>query len=241
MGRKGSRYSIEDKLHYIYLVEQGQTINQIEIQHGVKHDQVKQWIERYQLKGIDGLKKRKVIRHSKKFKLKVVKLYLAGNTSYAQLAKQFDVPNASVIYQWVNLYTSGKSLNTARRSRVMKTGRKTTLKERIEIVQWTIANDLDYSGAITKFNISYGQVYAWTKKFKQGGPESLQDRRGKDKSSKINLTESEKQELKVKALEARIDRLSKENEILKKLKELERMDASQNKNIVPFKHSPRKH
>ena len=122
----------------------------------------------------------------------------------------------------------------------MKTGRKTTQKERIEIVQWVIANDLDYSGAIQQFEVSYGQVYAWVKKFKQGGPEALQDRRGKDKSGKSQLTDDEKQELKIKALEARIAHLSKENEVLKKLKELERKDAAQNSNIVPFKHSPKK-
>jgi len=240
MGRKGSRYSIEEKLNYIHLVEHGQSACQLESQYGVKHNQISQWLERYQLKGIDGLKRRPTIKYSEEFKLKVVKLYLAGNTSYPKLAKQFDISNAGVIYQWVNLYTSGKSLNTTRRSKTMKSGRRTTLKERIEIAQWVIANDLDYSGAIDKFQVSYGQVYAWTRKFKQGGPEALQDRRGKDKSNKTLLTESEKQELKVKELEARIARLSKENEILKKLKELERMDAQKNKNIVPFRHLPKK-
>jgi len=240
MGRKGSRYSLEDKLYYIHLVEQGQTISGIERQYGVKYDQVKQWIERYQAVGIDGLKRRKVRQYSAEFKQEVVNLYLAGGTSYLQLAKQFDIPNNSVIYQWVNLYTSGKSFKTTRRARTMKTGRKTTQKERIEIVQWTIANDLDYSAAIKQFQVSYGQVYAWVKKFKQGGPEALQDRRGKDKSGKAQLTETEKQELKVKALEARIAHLSKENEVLKKLKELERKDATRSSNIVPFKHSPKK-
>jgi len=241
MGRKGSRYSVEEKLGYIHLVEQGLTAFQIERQYGVKGEQVKQWIERYQVEGTDGLERRKLRQYSVELKLKVVKLYLAGDTSYPQLARQFNIPNVSVIYQWVNLYTSGKSLNTTRRIKTMKTGRKTTQKERIEIAQWVIANDLDYSGAMNQFQVSYGQVYAWVKKFKQGGPEALQDRRGKDKSDKPQLTETEKQELKVKALEARIAHLSKENKLLKKLKELERMDAAQNKNIVPFRHSPKKH
>jgi len=88
MGRKGSRYSIEEKLNYIHLVEQGQSTYQIEIQYGVKTDQMNQWMERYRLKGTDGLKRRPTIKYSEEFKLKVVKLYLAGSTSYPKLAKQ---------------------------------------------------------------------------------------------------------------------------------------------------------
>ncbi len=240
MGRKGSRYSLEDKLSYIQLVEQGMSARQIQRQYGVKDDQVRQWVQRFQADGIAGLKRRKIHRYSPEFKQKLVELYLAGNTSYPQLASQFDIPNSSIIYQWVNLYTSGKSLTTTRRFRPMKSGRKTTQIERIEIVQWVIANELDYNGATKKFAVSYGQVYTWVKKFKQDGPEALQDRRGKDKSSKPNLTDEEKQALKIKELEARNAYLSKENEVLKKLKELERKDAPQNQNIVPFKHSPKK-
>lgn len=241
MGRKGTRYSLEDKLAYIDLVEQGMSTMKIEHQYGARHDQVKQWVKRYQAEGLDGLKRRKVHRYSPEFKQKVVDLYLAGNTSYPQLASQFNIPNSSVIYQWVNLYTSGnKPCQITRRSQPMKPGRKTTQIERIEIAQWAIANDLDYNGATKKFAVSYGQVYAWAKKFKQGGPEALQDRRGKDKSNNPNLTDEEKQALRIKELEARNAYLSKENETLKKLKELERKDAQQNPNIVPFKHSPKK-
>lgn len=240
MGRKGARYSLEDKLAYINLVEQGMSARQFQHQYGVKDDQIRQWVQRYQDSGLAGLKRRKVHRYSPEFKQKVVDLYLAGNTSYPQLASQFDIPNSSVIYQWVNLYTSGKPFTTTRRSRPMKTGRKTTQIERIEIAQWVIANDLNYNGATKKFSVSYGQVYAWVKKFKQDGPEALQDRRGKDKSSKPNLTDEEKQALRIKELEARNAYLSKENEVLKKLKELERKDAQQSQNIVPFKHLPKK-
>ena len=47
----------------------------------------------------------------------------------------------------------------------MKDGRKTTQIERIEIAQWTIANDYNYGAAMQQFKISYGQVYAWVKLF----------------------------------------------------------------------------
>jgi Mor family transcriptional regulator len=41
----------------------------------------------------------------------------------------------------------------------MTKGRKTTLQERIEIVQYTIANDLNYQETAEKYRVSYQQVY----------------------------------------------------------------------------------
>ena len=50
----------------------------------------------------------------------------------------------------------------------MNKGRKTTLEERIEIVQYTLAHDLDYERAVKKFGVSYPQVYAWVRKYQAG-------------------------------------------------------------------------
>ncbi|MDT2241621.1 hypothetical protein P7H22_16425 [Paenibacillus larvae] len=45
----------------------------------------------------------------------------------------------------------------------MNKGRKTTFEERIEIAQYTIANDLDYQKSMEKYDVSYSQVYAWVR------------------------------------------------------------------------------
>ena len=73
MGRRGIRYSLEDKLYYIHLVEQGQTTTQIERQYGVNHNQVRQWIERYQAEGRTGLNRRHFQKYPLGVKQKVVK------------------------------------------------------------------------------------------------------------------------------------------------------------------------
>ncbi|WP_143462348.1 helix-turn-helix domain-containing protein [Levilactobacillus enshiensis] len=240
MGRKGSRYTVEEKLFYIGLVRnQGKSYTAIQNQYGIKDGQVKQWVDRYEENGIDGLKPKSPQKYTRDFKLKLVRIYLEGSTSYPQLAQQFNVPNVSTIYQWVNLYTSGKLPKTTRRP-ISMSSRKTTMLERIEIAQWIVENDLDYSQASQKFHISYSQAYTWTKKFQAGGVEALQDRRGKSKFDKPALTETEKQELRIKQLEARNKRLEMENKLLKKLDEIERIDATKPKNIVPFKHSHKK-
>lgn len=76
-------------------------------------------------------------------KAEIVQKCFAGHTSYPRLVKECQIPNASVIYQWVFRYTSGKLLNTT----TVKDGRKTTKLERIEIAQWVITNVMDYKGA----------------------------------------------------------------------------------------------
>ncbi len=47
MGRKGSRYSLEEKLFYIGLVRDGVSATSIHREYGVHHSQVAQWIMRY--------------------------------------------------------------------------------------------------------------------------------------------------------------------------------------------------
>ncbi|WP_203664861.1 helix-turn-helix domain-containing protein [Lacticaseibacillus sp. 53-4] len=242
MGRKGSRYTLEEKLFCIGLVrDSGWAPKAVQRKYGVKDDQVRQWIERFTSDGVDGLKARRTQQmYSQKLKLEVVQNYLAGNTSYATLAREYGISNGGVIYQWVSLYTSGKSLLTTGRARPMKDGRKTTQMERIEIAQWIIANDYNYTKAAARFKVSYGQVYSWVKKFKQGGEEALADRRGKAKEDNGQLTEVERLKLKNKRLQARLTYVSTEAAVLKKLQELERRNAGQTNNIRPFNNSHKK-
>jgi transposase-like protein len=242
MGRKGSRYTLEEKLFYIGLVrEEGWACYAVQREYGVRHGQVQKWVERFEVYGVDGLKPRRTQRkYTEEFKLEVVHKYLAGNTSYSALARAYGIPSNGVIYQWVSLYTSGKSLQTTGRARPMKDGRKTTQMERIEIAQCIIANDYNYTKATDRFKVSYGQVYSWVKKSKQGGDSALADRRGKAKEENGQLTEIERLKLENKRLQARLTYVSTEAAVLKKLQELERRDAGQTNNIRPFNNSHKK-
>ncbi|WP_176285285.1 helix-turn-helix domain-containing protein [Enterococcus mundtii] len=103
----------------------------------------------------------------------------------------------------------------------MTKGRKTTYQERIEIAQYTIANELNYAQSIEKYDISYQQVYSWVKKYQQYGEEALKDNRGRNRSSEF-LTEEERLKLRVKELEARNKHLEMENDFVKKLQEVRR-------------------
>lgn len=48
-------------------------------------------------------------------------------------------------------------------------GRHTIYQERIEIVQYTIANDLNYNQSMETYDVSYHQIYSWMKKYQQHG------------------------------------------------------------------------
>ena len=104
----------------------------------------------------------------------------------------------------------------------MKAGRKTKFNERIEIAKYTIANELDYQKAMKKYDVSYSQVYSWVKKYRKQGQAGLADRRGKSLATKPQLSEKEAQTLRIKELEARNQYLEAENDLLKKLEEIER-------------------
>ena len=103
----------------------------------------------------------------------------------------------------------------------MTKGRVTSLKERIEIVYYCIAQSKDYQQAAEVYNVSYQQVYQWVKKYESGNENALKDRRGKKKLEE-ELTPEDRAKLSMKKLEVENERLRVENAFLKKLEELER-------------------
>nr|WP_225435980.1 helix-turn-helix domain-containing protein [Ligilactobacillus agilis] len=112
----------------------------------------------------------------------VVKKHLEG-ASLGQLRQDYDISNEGVIQRWVNLYSDGKRLKIKKNKQAKgKQSRKTTLAERLEIVNWTIDNHYNYNLAVEHFNVSYTQVYSWVRKFSDGGKTALVDRRGKRKN-----------------------------------------------------------
>lgn len=247
MIRKGIRYSFEEKLMYVNRLLADETKYALANNGGPSEKALRRWMRQYRAAGPDGLKParhhhcrppRAHHTYTRSFKESVVREYLAGGTSYAQLCAKYDIAGDSVIQHWVFRYTSGQPLKTTGRWAAMVKSRKTTYAERIEIVQWTIAHELDYNGAAKKFAVSYSQIYGWVRKFKKDGEKGLRDRRGRNKPV-AELTSEERLILKNKQLQAQLAKMETENALLKKLNELERRDAAKD-NIVPFKKSPKR-
>src|SRR5699024_12105657 len=111
---------------------------------------------------------------------------------------------------------------SSNRRGIMKKGRNTTLKERMEVAQYTISNNYNYQEAAEKYQVSYQQVYSWVRKYERDGEQGLEDRRGKTLESKTVLTVDEKLHLRVKELDYIITYLDTVLVLCKKMEEVER-------------------
>lgn len=224
MGRK-SKVSTEDIIRAVtdYLSGvRGYTQIYTELQ--VSEDTFRQWLIKYKSNGQEGLRCiRKNTFYPMLLKQQAVEEYLAGTMSQEQICIKYKIARRSILQQWIKKY-NGHGITKSHNSigdKNMTKGRKTTYEERVEIVSFCIENNDDYQMSAEKFQVSYQQVYTWTRKYKESGLEALSDNRGKRKSPD-KMNETEKLVAQVRLLDAENKRLQMENGFLKKLKEVER-------------------
>lgn len=103
----------------------------------------------------------------------------------------------------------------------MTKGKKTTLYERVEIVEYCIAHDRNYAQTAEKFGVSYQQARSYTIKYEASGIEGLKDGRGRRKSED-EMSEFEKLQAENRILRAQKEQAEMEASFLKKLAEIER-------------------
>lgn len=106
----------------------------------------------------------------------------------------------------------------------MKKARKTTFEERLEIVHYCLGHDRNYGGTAMRFEVSYQQVRGWVLKYETMGEAGLQDRRGCRAGTRESRTPEEDLRDQIARLERQNRVLQMENDLLKKVKELERGD-----------------
>lgn len=223
---KRSPASLELKLQVVHrCLEHKSSLNAQAKQQGLSFSTVREWIRKYQAEGLDGLKESRTWKtYSKELKLAAVNEVLSGGSSVEEAIKKYHISSRSVLTRWISKYTNEIELQPTHKRKglsPMNKGRKTTFEERIEIVQYTLAHDLDYSKAMEKYGVSYQQVYTWVRKYQAGQEKALQDRRGHRKAVE-ELNEQERLQLRIKELEARNEYLEMENAFAKKLAEIQR-------------------
>ena len=193
--------------------------------YGISSDTVRDWTMRYKLYGIEGFATgfgNKA--YTTEFKQKCVEIYLRGEGSLREICAKYNIGNHSILERWVKQYTANKELrdyNPGREVYMAGTRRKTTQEERKEIVEYCLEHDLDYKNTAAKFDVSYGQVYTWVRKYQADGEDGLVDRRGKRKSDD-EVDELERLRRKVLMLERQLKEERMTVELLKKVKEFER-------------------
>lgn len=186
---------------------------------------VRRWVNQYQELGSSIFhKKAHNKNYTKEFKQEVVEAYLAGEGTPEHLANKYNIPSKSTVQKWIIKYNNLEELrdyNPKPEIYMKDRSRKTTYEERIEIVNYCLEHDKNYKDAAELFNVSYTQVYQWVNKYKEDGKEGLTDKRGKRKKEE-QLSEIEQLQRKVKILERQIKEKEMENEVLKKVQEIER-------------------
>ncbi len=106
----------------------------------------------------------------------------------------------------------------------MRKARQTTPEERLEIVQDCLANDKNYGAMALKYDCSYQQVRNWVLRYEKMGSGGLEDRRGRRAGTQPARTPEEELRDKIAELERKNRDLQMENDLLKKIRELEMKD-----------------
>jgi len=225
MGRK-AKYSQDVKVkaceEYIHGIKSAIEISR-ELSMG-KHgyNKVRLWAKRYQKYGIAAFEESTHNKlYSTEFKLLVVNEYNQG-LSLNDLVIKHGIPSHSMIINWNLKYNRHEELKDYKPKPEVYTmnSRKTTIEERIEIVNWCLEHDKNYKETASLFNCSYTQVYQWVNKYLENGEESLSDRRGKRKNDG-ELSDAEKLSREINKLKRQNEELERENKLLKKLNALD--------------------
>ena len=165
---------------------------------------------------------RKRKKYSPEVKVQVVEEYKAGKGSLRSICKKYGIKDKKTLREWIMWYNGHRKYKerSSAKGEIYRTkGRKTTQEERAEIVAFCIEHNKDYGLTVETYNVSYQQIYAWVRKYEEGGVDKLRDNRGRTKPVE-EMTEVEKLKAEMKILEAKNRQLEIENEFIKKLQEL---------------------
>jgi len=223
-----SSITYEEKKRAVEACKSGQiSENGCAKKYGVPISTLRGWRRLYEMRGAEGLKPSKQYKkYDIEVKLQAVKDYEIGKGSQEEICKTYNISDTKMLRQWIKSYNGHEDFKhpeTGGRIYMTK-GIATTQAERAEIVSHCISNNKDYGKTIERYGVSYQQIYNWVKKYETSGLEGLEDRRGKQKKAET-MSETDKLKAQIKLEQAKNLRLQMENDLLKKLAELERWDA----------------
>ena len=187
----------------------------------------RQWVNIYQNNGPTGLLNQRRNKHYPlELKLKAANDYLQGERSLSEIMKRYDIRSKNALLSWIKKYNTHGEIRsrTSGGGSYMRKTRQTTFEERLAIIRDCLANDKNYGAMAIKYNCSYQQVRNWVKRYEEMGSAGLEDRRGKRAGTQPSRTPEEELRDKIAELERRNRDLQMENDLLKKVRELEMKD-----------------
>lgn len=190
-------------------------------EHNVNGNVFRTWLKRYERDGFEGLKEARQNKHySQKLKLEAIHTYSNGDYSLAEVALKFGLRSTSQLVNWISRYNEDKTVTMSpSRKLVLTMGRKTTVEERIAVVEYVTKDKHSYSEAATHFQVSYQQARSWVLKAHERGYEFLVDNRGHHKKQAA-LTDLDKANLRIRELESQLKDKELYEAFIKKFQEL---------------------
>jgi len=199
---------------------------------GVHPESLRQWYLKYEIHG------ELAFNHScrnntykSELMLRVFDEYTSGKYSFADLSAKHNI-SYGVIRKWCQKGYNGielKDYDPKGEVYTMKS-RKTTFEERLEIVKWVIAHDMNYKEAADKNTIKYALIYQWVQKYLNDGEEGLKHKkRGPKSKVKIDeraLSEVERLKLELEREKALRERAEFRLELFKKKEEFAQIRRS---------------
>ena len=196
---------------------------------GVNHQTFMSWVGIYEIYGVEGFARRRNRVYSTETKTSAVIDYLNGGGSLQTICRKYGIQNKRQLINWLKVYNAHGDFNSVKHSgggSYMKQGRYTTKEERLEIAKDCLASGKNYGEMAQKYQVSYQQVRTWTLRFEERGEAGLEDRRGKRKKDQTPRTELEAAQIEIECLKHQLYMAEMERDLLKKLDEIERRDAS---------------
>ena len=194
---------------------------------GVDKASIRRWCNLYLSEGPTALMAQpnnKV--YSQELKLQAVHEYLDGTSSQEEIAKKYHLRSSRQLSDWIKVYTTHGEIKSRASGggSYMRKARSTTPEERLSIVQDCLANNKNYGAMALKYQCSYQQVRNWVKRYEEMGSAGLEDRRGRRAGTRPSRTPEEEMRDRIAELERRNRDLQMENDLLKKVRELEMRD-----------------
>ena len=190
---------------------------------GVNHTSIQRWVSIYKSKGPVGLLDQPQNSHySKELKLSAINDYLNEKGSLSTICIKYGIRSEKQLIDWIKVYNSGGILKTSTGGTYMKKAKSTTIDERLKIVTECLANDKNYGAMALKYQCSYQQVRNWVKRYEEMRSKGLEDLRGRRVGSLPSRTPEEELRDRIAELERKNLDLQMENDLLKKVRELER-------------------
>ena len=226
-----SRKSKIDPMLKVSLVEQ-YLRNEINISEasrvaGISRASFKDWVSIYRNEGPVGLLNQMHNKnYSKELKVAAVNAYLNREGSLQEVAERFCIRSKKELRFWIKDYNAHGGIRSrgSGGGSYMRKAKQTTPEERIAIVQDCLANDKNYGAIALKYNCSYQQVRNWVLRYEKMGSAGLEDRRGRRVGSQPARTPEEILRDRIAELECQNHDLQMENDLLKKVRELEMKD-----------------